>query len=383
MNKMAIIADDLSGANDAGSQALLSGYSCCSLNYKSKLKIPGGIEIPIINSSSRMLPKIKAYIRTKSIAGALFSYELLYKKTDSTLRGNIGAEIDACIDGIKADRAAFIPAFPALQRRSVYGRVFLGKKVIENTEFASDAFNPVTSSNLTDLIKKQSKYKPVLVDIDILRKGTRFVQGFMARNSYKINARVPIYIFDCLSNKDLKIAAKCLKDFKVIAGASGPVGYLLKKKTLNNFYKKETVKPKQAVFIGSMKRITHEQLILLNKYISRESRFIKPVLFAVNTPGKNTVYGKKQAKRIDRRFAKAALLLTGKNSCGKLILSGGATAENICKVMKINITLLIRNILTGIPLTYSPERNIYIVTKPGGYGDKKALVTIYKALKEL
>jgi len=64
-------------------------------------------------------------------------------------------------------------------------------------------------------------------------------------------------------------------------------------------------------------------------------------------------------------------------------LSGGATAENIFKALNINFTEITGSILSGIPLTYSPEINLYVVTKPGGYGDKNALITIFKRLKEL
>ena len=38
--------------------------------------------------------------------------KFFYKKTDSTLRGNIGSEIAALMDACKMERLPFIPAYP-------------------------------------------------------------------------------------------------------------------------------------------------------------------------------------------------------------------------------------------------------------------------------
>ncbi|MFH1073964.1 MAG: four-carbon acid sugar kinase family protein [Candidatus Firestonebacteria bacterium] len=377
MKKIAIIADDLTGANDAGSQVFLQGYTCCSLNSTSR-KPAVSIEVPVYNSSTRQLSGKKAYNKVKILSSSLLGYDLIYKKTDSTLRGNIGYEIDGCIDALKTDKAAFVTAFPGLKRCSVYGRLFLGAKVIENTEFASDVLNPVLSSDIIELLKKQSKYKAVLIELDIIRRGPKAVLEFIAEQDRRKNNKVIIYIFDCISLTDLETISKSLKCFKVIAGAASLIKYILKKKKRKISGIRYQTAENQAVFIGSTKTITHSQLGMLRKQTRK-----KDVIFAVKHGSKGRIFSEKEGKRIDKAFAEAAIGLIKEGRYGKLVLSGGATAENIFKALKINYTLTIGRILTGVPLTYSPERNLYIVTKPGGYGNKNALVTIYKKLKEL
>ena len=382
MKKLAIIADDLSGSNDAGSQVLFQGYTCCSLNsVNSEPEICS--EVPVYNSSSRLLDGKNAYTRVNKIALLLSKFDLIYKKTDSTLRGNIGYEIDACIDALNAKRAAFVPAFPVLRRRCIYGRLFLDTKLLENTEFACDALTPVLTSNVIELLKKQSKYFPVLIDLDVIRKGSKAVLRLMAE--YTRNTKTVIFIFDGSTNEDLEIIANCLKGFKVVAGASAFIKYLLPKKKLNIVQSRIKVNGKQAFFIGSIKKTTHDQLAVLRKHLKNEyNGVIKEhcQVYSVKYIHKGMIYRKAEGKRIDKVFAEAANVLIEKGGYKILVLSGGATAENIFKALNINYTETIRSILTGIPLTYSPERNLYIVTKPGGYGDKNALVSIYKALKE-
>ena len=376
MKKIAVIADDLSGANDAGSQVYHQGYTTCSLNNE-EYKPECHIDIPVYNSSTRAAKPEKAYSKVKRIAGILSNYNLIYKKTDSTLRGNIGAEIDGCIDALKIKKAAFVSSFPELKRRTAYGRLFLSGKVIENTEFANDAFNPVTSSNIMDLLKSQSRYLPVLLDIDLVRKGSKEILKYIKVRSARHNNKPVIYVFDCLTDKDLETISKCLGSFKVVAGASALLKHLVKKKKRKSIKCNMKIGTGQVYFIGSMKRTTHEQLDLLRKYLEHKKNNTAVIAVERSKP-----FSKQEGNRINDEFASLAMKFAGNRCFGKLVISGGATAENIFKTLKINYTEITGAMLTGVPLTYSPERNLYIVTKPGGYGDKKAFVKIYEKLKE-
>lgn len=72
-----------------------------------------------------------------------YNIKCVYKKIDSTLRGNLGAEIKAVADVFKPDIVIIAPAYPANQRITIGGYHLLEGKPIELTEIANAPKTPV------------------------------------------------------------------------------------------------------------------------------------------------------------------------------------------------------------------------------------------------
>ena len=70
-------------------------------------------------------------------------YKYVIKKVDSTLRGNIAAEVAALDRFYKPELVVFMPALPALGRTTVNGIHCLKGVPLTETELASDPKNPV------------------------------------------------------------------------------------------------------------------------------------------------------------------------------------------------------------------------------------------------
>src|SRR6266478_5710159 len=77
---------------------------------------------------------------------------LIYKKTDSTLRGNISAEIRTLAELYPEWRIGYAPAYPALGRTVKNGLLYVDGIAVENTEFARDALNPVSTSSVSAIL---------------------------------------------------------------------------------------------------------------------------------------------------------------------------------------------------------------------------------------
>ena len=77
---------------------------------------------------------------------------LIYKKTDSTLRGNISAEAAALAEIYPAWRIGYAPAYPALGRTVKEGWLYVDGIPVGNSEFARDALNPVGSSSIATIL---------------------------------------------------------------------------------------------------------------------------------------------------------------------------------------------------------------------------------------
>ena len=102
-------------------------------------------------------------------------FRSVYKSGDSTLRGNLGAEIDAVFDVFDFDLAVVAPAFPLYGRTTTGGKHFLNDEPIHQTEFATDPQYPVLENDLVRLLSQQSKHKVDLAPLDTLRAGAAAV----------------------------------------------------------------------------------------------------------------------------------------------------------------------------------------------------------------
>ena len=89
-------------------------------------------------------------------AGRRAGIPYFYKKTDSALRGNIGAELDAALKASGAEVLSFLPAYPAMNRITVGGRHYIDGVPAEQSVFGKDPFDPVAESDVRKLIAGQT-----------------------------------------------------------------------------------------------------------------------------------------------------------------------------------------------------------------------------------
>src|SRR5699024_11769407 len=74
-------------------------------------------DVLVINTDSRSLMIENAQKRIFAIGEHLnLEQKQIYKKVDSTLRGNIGAELEACLSVSDRNVAIFCPALPSANR---------------------------------------------------------------------------------------------------------------------------------------------------------------------------------------------------------------------------------------------------------------------------
>ena len=100
--KLAIIADDFTGSTDTGLQLCKKGaLTGVIINFSEINRALEELDVVVIDTESRFDMKETAFKKVYNISRTLTEKGLphFYKKLDSTLRGNIGAEIDGVIDG--------------------------------------------------------------------------------------------------------------------------------------------------------------------------------------------------------------------------------------------------------------------------------------------
>src|SRR5262245_23419881 len=112
MMRICILADDLTGACDTAVQFVREGW-------RTEVQVrprQTHAEVIAVNTSSRALTPAGAATAVRDAVGQLRTAGItrLYKKIDSTLRGQIGAELEAALDCWSPAAFAIVcPAFPA------------------------------------------------------------------------------------------------------------------------------------------------------------------------------------------------------------------------------------------------------------------------------
>jgi D-threonate/D-erythronate kinase len=136
MTRLAIIADDLSSATDCGAQVVRSGLSVVvPLGSYSLPTQAHATQVISVDTDSRSLSADSAYAKVKAAAQQLVAdgWTHFYKSVDSTLRGNLGAEIEALMDVVQPDFAIIAPAFPKYGRTTVEGVQHLHGRPLHET----------------------------------------------------------------------------------------------------------------------------------------------------------------------------------------------------------------------------------------------------------
>jgi uncharacterized protein YgbK (DUF1537 family) len=165
--RFCVIADDLTGAMDTGVGLAQAGLSAV-ITFSSTTQIAS--DAVVVTTDSRAESASEAYRRVKA-AGERFRDYFIYKKVDSTLRGNVAAELQALLDVTAAPHAVMCPAFPAIKRTVVNGILLVDGVPVHQTSFSRDPVSPVTRSDIIELLRAGSGIGALNLKLDDVERG--------------------------------------------------------------------------------------------------------------------------------------------------------------------------------------------------------------------
>lgn len=214
MIRLLIIADDFTGALDTGVQFAASGVNTRVITDRtaSLRKYVDACEVLVIDAETRHLTARDAYATVKKIVSQAVDLGIahIYKKTDSALRGNVGAELTALLEASGEEQLPFLPAFPQMRRNTVDGIHYIGDTPVAESVFGADPFEPVIHSRVSELIAEQSSVK---------------VHSYRAlRDGEALRNEKGILVFDAVSVADLvQTGRQLFKEGKlrIMAGCAG------------------------------------------------------------------------------------------------------------------------------------------------------------------
>lgn len=262
MQKYIVIADDLTGSN-----ATCSLFKKIGLRAASILKLQGDInyDVDVISYStaSRGLDKEEAYKKVSEAIKILKNKDVLVynKRIDSTLRGNIGTEINAMLDNLEDDRiAVVIPSYPDSGRIVVNKTMLVNGVLLENSDAGKDPKTPIKTSCVESLIQKDIKYSSTYFTLsDIaqpIEEITKKIQEAIKKSR--------VLIFDAVNNEDIIKISKAIihGDINIITVDPGPFTLYYSKE----LQKKNHLEKKILMVIGSVTATTKKQI----EYILQE-----------------------------------------------------------------------------------------------------------------
>lgn len=418
--KASIMSDDLTGAMDSGMQLLRYGENpFVVMEQKYINEISQYTDILVVDTESRNLYPWQACIKVNEVMRMLCEngLKLVYKKVDSTLRGNIGNEIEAVLQDSIHDMVVFCPAIPMNGRIIKNGYHYLNNRLITDSDLAQDLFSPVNHAYIPDIICEQSRIKTSVIKLEDVRRGENHMCRIIKEN-YLEGCKVAVA--DAVDSRDLEHISFAVKssNLKLLPCGSAGLFASLCTDTGTAPEKKieksndENKKPVLTVS-GSPAEVSKKQIKAAREYgidvvkfdfasinkqevMQRIEKFLlqgKDIIVDGAGSGKEKIRslynGDKSRLYDDSKRIQSILFEILNNAIKKVKLSGvliagGDTAVNICRKLEakaIKITGEVEPLIPSGKIIGGRADGIEVVTKAGGFGKEDTLIKGIKYLK--
>jgi len=389
-----VIADDLTGSNDTGIKMSKTGLKTEVTLEPKPEKNPNSI---VLDTESRTIMPNEAFNKVKLMTEKVLKkndFQLVYKKIDSTLRGNIVEEVRAITQVYQPEKIIIAPAYPKIDRFTKDSVQFLKEQPLMQTEAKHDPLNPIWTDNIAELFQKEFADNITSYSTKQIREDTKLTDNY-------------IHIFDIVNDQQFELLARSLlrkKEKYLYVGSAGFAEAIFK--TLQE-------KLPLVAVIGSSSEKTIKQInyaqkqgvsvielatksLMESSFIERYKNMIvksvqnkEDVILTVNKD--KTFLSKKDfevnfsvGQSIKETLAQITVSALNEVNIGGLFLSGGDTAAEVIKKLEGNGCLIEKELITGTvqsTLIGGSFDGLKLITKAGAFGETKDLYKIIKNFK--
>lgn len=402
MMKFLIVADDFTGANDTGVQLKKRGIRTYVVYDSHSMKDDD--RSYVLDTESRGMSPEDSYNKLKENLSRIKDrrFDFIYKKVDSTLRGNIASEIKAASQVFGSEVIIFAPAYPENKRKVIDEDLLVNGTRVSETEIAKDPKTPVHESNIRKMLQSGLQKDVIHYGLDDIRKGNISVTDD------------GIYTFDTEVEEDFGYIIKAAVESgrKILWCGSAGLANSIINYTLPS-------KPVLGV-IGSVSDVTREQvrfasakgcsIINLDMASILEhndvSGYVDEAVRSIENGRDTLIVSAFRREDYDQAVERGRLLgfspenvseftqnILGKITLGilkvtkvsGLFLTGGDTAIGVMESLKAASAEIIFELMPGIPIIRINGGNgesLKAVTKAGAFGSSDALFYSIRKLKE-
>jgi len=169
-----VVADDLTGANAAAAGFARSGMRAATAGTANRPDVVAEMaprfDVVVASTDSRHAEPEVARRRVAAAVRAGWPSRLVCNRIDTTLRGNIGATVEALRNEVarlsgKQTLVLLAPAHPEANRHTIGGIQLLDGKRLEDTELARDARHPMRTSDIVSILAEQTDLTSAVVPL--------------------------------------------------------------------------------------------------------------------------------------------------------------------------------------------------------------------------
>lgn len=395
--RLLIVADDLSGAADCAVAGLRHGLTAMVVLDTQHAPAPmSGIDILSVDVDSRRASKDVAARRNVAAVESLSrAGTRVYKKVDSTLRGNVAAEVAALASVL--GMAIVCPAYPASGRTTRDGRQWVRGVPVEASEYWRNENIP-GKADLVALLSTED-LRVAYATIGAVRDEPDTLAAYLRQ--WQTDGAQAV-VCDAESDDDLQRIARAsaMLDDVFWVGSAGLAPAVIEalapiRSTTGPAADREDPQGPVLTVVGSMSSISHAQLDCLKVNAGASLVALEVAVAALDDPrndvttvvcdalrrGQHVVVSLSQTQRGDVQdgllFCNrlAALLAPAVRHAGGIIATGGETARALLTAAGASALRVVDEIEDGMPLLECrlQGKTLPVVTKAGGFGQPASI----------
>ncbi|TDX93944.1 uncharacterized protein YgbK (DUF1537 family) [Amycolatopsis arida] len=399
-----MLGDDLTGSNATGARFARAGLRTVSVTGLDRVGRADDADVVVLNLGTRHRSADRARSLVREALRAHPPVDLLVKRVDTTLRGNVGAEVDAVLDELgPGTKALVVPAFPDAGRTTVGGLHLVDGVPLAETPAARDPLTPVPFSRVATVLRQGTDRPIAEVFLDDVRSGVDAVAARLAETD------APLVVCDATSNAHLGTIAEAAALVRAEHGTrwvsvdSGP--FAVRLGAALGIGPQAGELPPVLALVGSITGSTRDQVLELEQVL--RARFVDVALDGLDAraiadraaallgPGRSVVgirthppapgapVDPATAARIPRVLAEAAALLLAERRFGGLYATGGDIAEAATAALDSDGFVIDTEVLplaVAGRLVGGPHDGLPFATKGGLIGGRDAAVACVEHL---
>ncbi len=369
--RAAALADDTTGALEIGAHFAAARIRSRVVLEPARDSAAAAVTGEVIDTGTRHLTPGEAAAVVERCARRLRRNGAVafFKKTDSTLRGNISREFAALLEALPARPLVYVPAYPKLGRTVKDGVLLVDGVPVAETAFGRDSRHPVRESSVVEMLRKDSSLRVKhAADPDALRE-------MLAPESCVI-------VCDSCTGDDLERMATVLRSYRGELLLGGPGGFApywignLGLPVAGDWPRPEA--SSGLVVCGSRHPRSREQA-------ARAVAAGLPVLPAMApwTVAATADASDGAEEEVSSRIAAVVCEHLRHQPVDALVIFGGDTARAVLRELEVTAVEPIGELLPGIPVSviHAGGRRTILVTKAGGFGDVGVVEQIIESLR--
>ena len=408
MIELLIIADDLSGALDTGVEFSSNGINThvmVGTHMKEYALANQDITVLVVDAETRHLTPEQAYQNVFDVVtdAKELGIRNIYKKTDSVLRGNVGAELTAALDAAGEDQLHFVPAFPKHNRYTIDGVHYINKVPVAQSVFAQDPFEPVRHSKICEIIGEKTDTPVTIAEAEAVDTQTKGIIAYNVKSAEEMEqiaeglckAGKQSLIAGCgglagaiwgklnLAENEKKFHAPLMGGMLVVCGSVNPITLSQLRVAESNGYIRLRLSPLQK--LGEGNQLSLEPFWKEWNEASRESQYVIIDANDAEDKEKSLRYAEERGislaqvrERITRTMGRISKQILNEGCPYTLFLTGGDTVLGFMREIQVEALIPICEIVPGAILSqFQYEGKYYqIITKSGGFGDEDLLLIL-------